>query len=161
MMWCQTPPPLTNRWLLHIAATTGQVGAVLREMCIDDQQPHSNGDEQFPVYLRGVAGPYGPPEWMNIAHAEFNRRGYPTRWCTPRCRHHPWPPRTEPDQPTTTPIAARSGAAAGPAWRRGPRTPMRRLTSGAAPPHTHPGYDSRPGHGRPTPHDRTSMTGHP
>ena len=137
-MWFQSPPPLTNRWVLHVAATTAQASAVLRELRIDDQQPRYNGDEQFPVYLRGAGSPYGPPEWMAFARAELNRRGYATRWCTAECRHHPWPPRIEPtpSTATATPTAAareRGRKSVAPA---GPRTPLRRITSGA--PHHRP-----------------------
>lgn len=138
-MWLQSTPPVTNRWVLHVAATTSQVTAVLRELCVDDEQPRYNGDETFPVYLRGSGSPYGPPEWMSVARAELNRRGYPTRWCTPTCRHHPWPPRTE-AQPARD-GAGRSMAARdrtrGFAGRSRPRTPVRRLT-GSAPHHRVP-----------------------
>lgn len=130
-MWFQTLPA-TNRWVLHVAATPAHVTTTLRDLRIDDQQPHDSGDEQFPVYLRGVGGPYGPPTWMAFARAELDRRGYDTRWCTPECRHHLWPPGTDAEQP-------RADAAATPASRprrRGsaahgrPRTPQWRLTRG-------------------------------
>lgn len=137
-MWLQSPPPLTNRWVLHVAATTAQVDAVLRELCIDGHQPSYNGDEQFPVYLAGTGGPYGPPQWMAFARAELHRRAYPTRWCTPACRHHPWPPRTEPEPPTAG--APPTGDARERDRRRAvptePRTPLRRIASGA--PHHRP-----------------------
>jgi hypothetical protein len=128
-MWLQPPPPVTNRWVLHIAATTGQVTDVLHDLCIHER-PRYNGDRQLPVYLCGTASRYEPPVWMSFARAELNRRGYPTRWCDPRCPHHPWPPRPHPTQPSTpfTETARERGRSY--PGRTGPRTSTRRLTSG-------------------------------
>lgn len=95
-MWWQSSPPMTNRWLLHVAAARDQVADVLREMCIDEQVRWL-GDLAFPVYLRGSGSPYGPPDWMAFARAELGRRGYATHWCDTGCALHPWPPRPQPE----------------------------------------------------------------
>jgi hypothetical protein len=126
-MWLQPSPPRTNRWVLHVAATNGQVADVLHDLCIHER-PRSNGDRRFPVYLCGIAGPHEPPVWMSLARAELHRRGYLTRWCDSNCRHHPWPP--HPDQPSTpvAPSAGKRGRSL--RGRTGPRTSARRITSG-------------------------------
>jgi hypothetical protein len=138
MMWFQSPPPVTDAWVLHVAATAGQVTAALRELCIADRRPREEGDGEFPVLLRATGGPYGPPQWLSLARTELNRRGYATRWCTPRCRHHSWPPRTGSQRPIPAP--ARPGA---PTRRGGPRAATRRLTSGV-PHHRAPATNRQP-----------------
>ncbi len=57
-MWFQSPPPTSTRWVLHVAATSGQLADVLRDLCIDER-PRDIGDDRFPVYLCGTGGPYG------------------------------------------------------------------------------------------------------
>lgn len=88
-----------------------------------DEHARAIGDQWLPAYLAGRHSPYEPPQWMAIARAELNRRGHAIRWCTPNCRHHPWPPRTNPQQPTgVTPARERgrgSAARGGPAHGSG------------------------------------------
>jgi hypothetical protein len=146
-MWLQPPTPMTNRWVLHVAATNGQVADVLHDACIHER-PHYNGDRQFPVYLCGTASPYEPPVWMSVARAELHRRGHLTRWCDANCPHHPWPPRSHPTQPGTpcTDTACERGRSF--TSRTGPRTQARLLTGGV------PHHRTRPA--RP---DATASTG--
>src|SRR5690349_11475765 len=113
-MWMQPPPPVDDRWVLHIAATPHQVDEVLAELCIH-QRAKAAGDPDMPAYLAGRYSPGEPPAWMSFARAELESRGYRTRWCEPDCAHHPSSPRTAP---------TRSG-------KRGGRTPLHRLSSGA------------------------------
>jgi hypothetical protein len=122
-MWLQPPPPVTNRWVLHIAAEPRQVDAVLRDLGIDEHA-RPLGDSQVSAYLTGRGSPYEPPPWMAFACAELDRRGHRSSWCAPACRHHPWPPRTEPQPAAAKPGSGRRSAPGG------LRTPRRRLTSG-------------------------------
>jgi hypothetical protein len=94
-MWCQPPPPVDDRWVLHIAVSPHQVDDVLGDLCIH-KRARPLADPDYPAYLTGRESPYEPPAWMSFACAELNRRGYSTKWCDPRCAHHPWPPRTDP-----------------------------------------------------------------
>jgi hypothetical protein len=132
IMWLQPPPPVTNRWVLHIAATPHEVDDVLADLCIH-KRARPVGDPDYPAYLAGRETPYEPPAWMAFANAELQRRGYYTLWCDPDCPHHPWPPRTEPPAAPAGEWPAarrhRSGAS------------LRRLTSGA--PH-HRGTSATP-----------------
>ena len=130
-MWMQ-PPPVTNRWVLHIAATPHQVDDVLADLCIH-QRAKAIGDPEFPAYLVGRYSPYEPPAWMSFARPELERRGYRTRWCGPGCAHHPWPPYTTP--PTSAVDGQRSLAAR--RTSRGRQTSLHRLTN-AAPHHRRP-----------------------
>jgi hypothetical protein len=132
IMWLQQPPPVTDRWVLHIAATPHEVDDVLADLCIH-KRARPVGDPDYPAYLAGRETPYEPPAWMAFANAELQRRGYYTLWCDPDCPHHPWPPRTEPPAAPAGEWPAarrhRSGAS------------LRRLTSGA--PH-HRGTSATP-----------------
>ena len=125
-MWMQPPPPVTNRWVLHIAAAPHQVDDVLADLCIH-QRAKPIGDPEFPAYLVGRYSSYEPPAWMGFARPELERRGYRTRWCGPDCAHHPWPPSTTP--PTPAVDGQRSLAAR--RTSRGRRIALHRLTSGA------------------------------
>jgi len=125
-MWSQPPPPVSDRWVLHIAATPHEVDDLLADLCIH-KRARPIGDPDYPAYLTGRETPHEPPAWMRFADAELRRRGYDTQWCDPGCPHHPWPPRTE---PPTTPAGHRP-----PAQRHRPGASLRRLTGGA--PHHH------------------------
>ena len=124
-MWTQPPPPVDDRWVLHIAASPHQVDDILADLCIHHRAA-AISDPQLPAYLAGRYSTDEPPAWMKVAQAELERRGHRTRWCSATCEHHPWPPRTTPPAP------------AGPrqhhltirhSHRR--RTTLDRLTSGA------------------------------
>ncbi|MGK5680506.1 hypothetical protein [Actinoplanes sp. URMC 104] len=109
-MW----PQVTDRWVLHIAATPHQVDDVLAELCIH-KRAVPIGDPRFPACLAGPETPHEPPTWMSLARAELERRGYRTLWCDLDCPHHPSP--------------ANEGDGRGRADRRSPsgRTSLRRL----------------------------------
>lgn len=94
-MWMQPPPPVDNHWVLHIAASPHEVDDVLLELCVH-KHARPAGDPRFPAYLAGTSDPRRPPAWLTFAGAELNRRGHRTRWCTPDCEHHAWPPREFP-----------------------------------------------------------------
>nr|WP_296067038.1 hypothetical protein [uncultured Actinoplanes sp.] len=131
-MWLPLPPPVTDRWVLHIAATPHQVDEVLADLCIH-KRAHAIGDPGCPAYLAGRETPQEPPAWMSFAKTELERRGYRTLWCDPGCKHHPQP------QPTAGTIGAGRKSR-----RATPRTPLRLLTAGA-PHHRAAGPLPRPG----------------
>jgi hypothetical protein len=93
IMWLQPPPPVTNRWVLHIAATPHEVDDVLADLCIH-KRARPTGDPGFPASLVGRETPDEPPAWMSFVRAELERRGLDTRWCELACPHHPSPTRT-------------------------------------------------------------------
>ena len=115
------PPPATDQWVLHIAATPHQVDDALADLYIH-KRARTNGDPDYPAYLTGRETPHEPPAWMTFVDAELQRRGYPTLWCDPDCRHHPRPPHTE---PPTTPADDRPAAG-----RRRSGAALHRLTRG-------------------------------
>jgi hypothetical protein len=130
-MWLP-PPPVTDRWVLHIAAPPRHVDTVLHDLGIDEHA-RPIGDPDFPAYLTGRDRPHEPPPWLSQARAELNRRGHRTRWCTPGCPHHSWPPRpAAPDAATAidgpSPHRRRTPRPSGAPGR--PRS-TRRLTAGA------------------------------
>jgi hypothetical protein len=73
---------VTNRWLLHVAATNGQVADVLHDLCIYER-PHYNGDRQFeaPSFFR-TAKPsrvVWNGEWLWLSSAGSSRPSLRTR----------------------------------------------------------------------------------
>lgn len=94
-MWMQPPPPVDNHWVLHIAASPHQVDDALQESCVH-KHARPAGDPDFPAYLAGTSDPRQPPAWLIFADAELTRRGHRTRWCTPECELHRWPPHAFP-----------------------------------------------------------------
>jgi hypothetical protein len=123
IMWLRPSPPVTDRWVLHIAATPHEVDDILADLYIH-KRARPLGDPDYPAYLAGRETPYEPPAWMSFARAELERRGHRTLWCDPDCAHHPWPPRTEP--PAAAPSDTRPAAG-----RHRSGASLRRLTRGA------------------------------
>ncbi len=117
-MWLPSPPPVADRWVLHIAATPHEVDDVLADLYIH-KRARPIGDPDFPAYLTGQETPHEPPAWMRFARAEIERRGYRTLWCDPGCPHHP--------APRSGPPAAVPGDGRPAAGRRRPGTSLRRL----------------------------------
>lgn len=55
IMWLQ-PPPVTDRWILHIAATPHEVDDVLADLCIH-KRARPVGDPDYPGLPRGPGNP--------------------------------------------------------------------------------------------------------
>ncbi|MET0419725.1 MAG: hypothetical protein ABW022_27220 [Actinoplanes sp.] len=87
-MWLQPPPPVDDRWVLHIAATPHEVDDILVDLYIH-KRAHPIADPDYPAYLAGRQNPDAPPAWMTFARAELERRGHRTRWCDSACPYHP------------------------------------------------------------------------
>jgi hypothetical protein len=114
LMWLQPPPPVTDRWVLHVAATPHEVDDVLADLCIH-KRARPTGDPDFPASLVGRETPDEPPAWMSFVRTELERRGHRTRWCEFACPHHPSPPPTA--VPTGTwPSARRHHSGASLRW---------------------------------------------
>jgi hypothetical protein len=88
------PPPVTNRWVLHIAATPHEVDDILADLYLH-KRARPTGDPEFPAYLAGRETSHEPPAWMSFTRAELERRGHRTLWCDADCPHHPRPPCSE------------------------------------------------------------------
>ncbi|SNY53623.1 hypothetical protein SAMN05421748_11497 [Paractinoplanes atraurantiacus] len=85
-MWSQPPPPVADWWVLHVAASPHEVQDALIDACVH-QRARALPDPDYPAYLAGQGSTDEPPAWLSFARAELSRRGHPTRWCEPDCRH--------------------------------------------------------------------------